>query len=165
MVLMPIYFEEFTITSLTWPLCSPYLDNRSYPGSHGEDQTCYFMESLATSPSIGNGQSKYSPVLGSAWKTAHYIKSCMCSFTPTIAMFMFFSPSVRVGVLPPTLYILYMERCPFPCGICLSSVASPLLVRFMTRPFLVHKSLAIGTSKIKQWSLLPVDSCLLLLGA
>jgi len=39
----------------------------------------------------------------------YYIKQCMLRFTPIVVMFIFFTVSVRVGGLPPTLFMLFLE--------------------------------------------------------
>ena len=115
--------------------------------SFGGDQTCLFMESLATSPP--------SPLLGKDtagtllfWATLKELVT-----TPSdvyLALLLHFAHSVRVDVLSLTLFILLLERCLFYCGICIGSISSQSVVGYMRRPFLVSKPSTIGISKVKE---------------
>jgi len=59
-------------------------------------------------------------------------------------------PSVKVAALPPTLFILFLHRCSFPCETYIGSVASQLLAGSITTPFLVPETSVIGMSKVRE---------------
>jgi len=88
----------------------------------------------------------FSTVLGELFT----ISSSVPHFTPMVVMLIFFVPFMRVNVLPLTRFILYPRRRPFPYGTCIGLVPLPLVAGYTMRPFLVSKSLIIGTSKTKE---------------
>ena len=105
----------------TSPAFSPNflcLGTALYPSNPDGARTCFFMEILATFPCIGNWQSTCSFVLRRACEDVPYTRRCMPCFTCKAATCIFCLHFVRVGVLPPTLFTPYLERCPSPYGTC-----------------------------------------------
>ena len=137
-----------TTTSLVFSsnfLCSGVV---LYPGNPDGARTCFFVVISATFPCIGNGQSTCTLVSRRAYRDVPYIRRCVPHFTPTTTTCMFCMPFVIVGVLPPTLFIRYLEKSPSPYGICTGLADSQSAARSMMRLSLVSKPLSIEVSRI-----------------
>ena len=147
-----ISYRACTMTGLACSTSFLCLGAISYPINLDGVQSCYFIENFATFPCIGRH----------AWGVVSYIRWCMPRFTPIAVIFMCCTPSVRAGVLPPTPFTPYLERCPSPYGTYTNLAGFQSVARYMTRSSLASKLSSIGTSRIKNYPIflqIPVPAC------